>query len=201
MVYTGGLGALLTLARTSWYPSYGRAAPFWGLSALEDQQLAGLIMWVPGGISYLVATLWLVIAWLQASEARVVRLERARGAPAAALLMLWLAGCGQGGTISPAEAGQLTGGDAARGRLAIRHYGCGSCHQIDGVAGADGVVGPPLDGIGSRVYLAGVLANTPANLTRWIQSPREVDPRTAMPDVGVSPEDSRDIAAYLYTRR
>ena len=51
------LGALLTFARAPWYPSYGdRAAP-WGLSALEDQQLAGVIMWVPGGLGYLVAGL------------------------------------------------------------------------------------------------------------------------------------------------
>ena len=69
MVYTGGLGALLTLARTPWYPAYGEAAPLWGLTPMEDQQLAGLLMWVPGGITYLVATLWLVVAWLRASEA------------------------------------------------------------------------------------------------------------------------------------
>lgn len=71
MVYTGGLGALLTLARTPWYPAYGEGAPLWGLTLLEDQQLAGLIMWVPGGVTYLLATLWLVAAWLQASEPRV----------------------------------------------------------------------------------------------------------------------------------
>jgi cytochrome c oxidase assembly factor CtaG len=57
MVYTGGLGALLTLARTPRYPAYPEAAPLWGLTPLEDQQLAGLIMWVPGGVSYLLATL------------------------------------------------------------------------------------------------------------------------------------------------
>jgi cytochrome c oxidase assembly factor CtaG len=80
MVYTGGLGALLTLGRTLWYPAYGEAAPLWGLTPLEDQQLAGLIMWVPGGIAYLLAALWLVVAWLQESEARVVNRERARAA-------------------------------------------------------------------------------------------------------------------------
>jgi putative membrane protein len=71
MVYTGGLGALLTLARAPWYPAYDEGAPLWGLTLLEDQQLAGLIMWVPGGVTYLLATLWLVFAWLQASESRV----------------------------------------------------------------------------------------------------------------------------------
>jgi putative membrane protein len=76
MVYTGGLGALLTLARDLWYPGYGGAAPLWGLTPLEDQQLAGLIMWVPGGISYVLATAWLVVDWLRVSELRAVRLER-----------------------------------------------------------------------------------------------------------------------------
>jgi putative membrane protein len=85
MVYTGGLGALLTLGRAVWYPAYGEAATLWGLTPLEDQQLAGLIMWVPGGLSYLLATAWLVIDWLRVSEVRAARIERARtGAPAAA---------------------------------------------------------------------------------------------------------------------
>lgn len=203
MVYTGGLGALLTLGRTPWYPAYGAAAPLWGLTPLEDQQLAGLIMWVPGGVSYLLATLWLVVAWLQASETRVVRLERARagaGTATAVLLLLLLGGCRDRRALSPADAAQVTGGSSARGRVAFRQYGCGSCHTLEGVPGATGLVGPPLAGIGSRAYVAGVLTNTPQNLMRWVESPREVDPLTAMPDVGVTPADARDIAAYLYTR-
>jgi putative membrane protein len=201
MVYTGGLGALLTLARTPWYPAYGDGAPLWGLTALEDQQLAGLIMWVPGGITYLLATLWLVVAWLQASEAKVVRLERSRASAASVLLVaLLLAGCDRGHAISTADAAQLTGGNPARGRVAFRQYGCGACHTVGGLPGAHGTVGPPLGGIGGRAYIAGVLTNSPENLARWIRSPREVDPRTAMPDVGVSAASARDIAAFLYTR-
>jgi putative membrane protein len=84
MVYTGGLGALLTLGRAVWYPAYGEAAPLWGLTPLEDQQLAGLIMWVPGGLSYLLATAWLLIDWLRVSEVRAARMERARAGAAAA---------------------------------------------------------------------------------------------------------------------
>jgi hypothetical protein len=68
------------------------------------------------------------------------------------------------------------------------------------VPGAAGLVGPALGGIGSRAYVAGVLTNTPGNLVRWIQSPREVDPLTAMPDLGVGAGDARDIASFLYTR-
>lgn len=88
--------------------------------------------------------------------------------------------------------------ETERGRLLLWQYGCGGCHQIPGVVGATGEVGPPLDGIERRVYLAGVLANTRANLARWIESPRQIDPPTAMPDLGVSADQARDMAAYLY---
>ncbi|MDQ3997933.1 MAG: c-type cytochrome, partial [Gemmatimonadota bacterium] len=94
---------------------------------------------------------------------------------------------------------QLTGGDARRGQVAIRQYGCGSCHTIRGVRGADGLVGPPLNGIAFRSYVGGVLTNTPDNLVRWIQDPPAVDPKTAMPNLGVSHRDAVDIAGYLYT--
>jgi len=201
MVYTGGLGALLTLGRALWYPAYGDAAPLWGLTPLEDQQLAGLIMWVPGGASYLLAALWLVVDWLRVSEARVVNRERVRAQATVLLLVVSLAACERPRALSAAAAAQVVGGDPARGALAFRRHGCGSCHSVAGSPGADGLVGPPLDGIGARVYVAGVLINTPENLARWIQSPQEVDSLNAMPDVGVTAEDARDIATWLYTRR
>jgi cytochrome c2 len=97
------------------------------------------------------------------------------------------------------EAAELTGGDPVRGQAAIRQHGCQSCHTIPGVPGADGLVGPPLGGIASRVYIAGVLPNTPANMILWIQVPRAMDERTAMPNMGVPESEARDIAAYLYT--
>ena len=93
----------------------------------------------------------------------------------------------------------LTGGDPGRGGEAVLRYGCGSCHTIPGVRGARGPVGPPLTGIANRVYLAGVLYNTPENMMLWVRAPRSVDPLTAMPDMGVSEADGRDIAAFLYT--
>jgi cytochrome c2 len=93
------------------------------------------------------------------------------------------------------------GGNAAAGRDAIRKYGCYACHTIHALDGAHGLVGPPLDGIGRREYIAGELPNTAANLMRWIQHPRSVEPHTVMPEMGVSEQDSRDIAAYLYTLR
>jgi len=85
------------------------------------------------------------------------------------------------------------------GEHLIYAYGCGSCHLIPGVAEANGSVGPPLQGFGSRIYIAGLLVNTPENLLHWISKPQEVDPGTAMPDLGVTEPQARDIAAYLYT--
>jgi putative membrane protein len=61
---TAILGAALTFAQAPWYAAYYASAPAWGMSALEDQQLAGLIMWVPGGLIYLAAALWLFATWL-----------------------------------------------------------------------------------------------------------------------------------------
>ena|SRR5436190_5609482 len=91
------------------------------------------------------------------------------------------------------------GGDPDRGKVAIRRYGCGACHTIPGIHGANATVGPPLDKIAGRSYLAGMLPNTSGDMMQWIQYPQRVLPRNAMPDMGVSERDARDIAAYLYT--
>lgn len=94
-----------------------------------------------------------------------------------------------------------TGGDPARGPAALRRYSCGGCHEIAGVDDARGLVGPPLSNFGARRFVAGELLNTPDNLVRWIMHPHAVEPHTAMPEMGVSEEDARDMAAYLYTLR
>ncbi len=96
---------------------------------------------------------------------------------------------------------QLAGGDPKLGETAIRRYGCGACHTIPGIPGANGIVGPPLDKMARRTYLAGKLANTPQNLVRWLLNPPEFDRGTAMPAVGLSESEARHIAAYLYTLR
>ena len=95
----------------------------------------------------------------------------------------------------------MVGGNPDRGPALMRSYGCGTCHTVSGVVGANGLVGPPLNGLAQRGYIAGVLPNAPENLVRWIENPKAVDPLTAMPVLGVSPADARDIAAYLYTLR
>lgn len=66
LLHTTALGALLTFSQRAWYAPYEATAPHWGLDALEDQQLGGLIMWVPGGTVFLLAALALLAAWLRA---------------------------------------------------------------------------------------------------------------------------------------
>lgn len=97
------------------------------------------------------------------------------------------------------RAHNLVGGDSERGRVAIEKYGCGSCHSIKGIAAARSKVGPPLDAIAERSYVAGVIPNSPENMIRWIENPSAVDDKTAMPNMGVTPKDARDIATYLYS--
>jgi cytochrome c len=92
-------------------------------------------------------------------------------------------------------------GNPERGRLLLRQFGCGSCHTISGVADAQGNVGPPLDGVARRVYLAGVLPNSPGAMAKWIRTPSAFDPQTAMPGLGVGEDHARDMVAYLYTLR
>jgi putative membrane protein len=199
-LHTGGLGALLTFAAAPWYQSYDGVTQPWGLTALEDQQLAGLIMWVPASLGYLAAALWLMAAWLKESEQRAVRWRASIAGSAAMLALLMIAGCGMGPdkqTMRAAAA--MTGGDPTAGARKIRRYGCGSCHTIPGISGANRLVGPPLDGIASRMYIAGVLPNEPHNMTTWIMNPPGVDSMTAMPNLGVTAQDASDIAAYLYT--
>jgi cytochrome c oxidase assembly factor CtaG len=79
-LHTSALGALITFSPTLWYPAYGSSAASWNLTPLEDQQLAGLIMWIPGSVGYLIAALLLLAAALRAAEARSVSRERADAA-------------------------------------------------------------------------------------------------------------------------
>jgi cytochrome c2 len=94
---------------------------------------------------------------------------------------------------------ELTGGNVENGRRALHEFGCVACHTIPGIRLARGKVGPRLEGLRERVYIAGVLPNTPENLVWWIQHPQAVDPKTAMPETGIGPVDARHVAAYLYS--
>ncbi|HJQ10658.1 MAG TPA: hypothetical protein VJ840_06445 [Gemmatimonadaceae bacterium] len=95
----------------------------------------------------------------------------------------------------------VDGGDPDRGKVAIREFGCGSCHTIPGVTGAHGLVAPPLSNWSERGMIAGYVPNTTDFLIRWIEVPRAIKPITDMPNLAVPENDARDIAAYLYTLR
>jgi cytochrome c1 len=138
--------------------------------------------------------LWDVVAFMQllpllSAPAYAEWMQRAPPAPA----------CGRG-PATPAPAPFLAA-DAARGQQALHQYACTACHIIPGVVGSSPHVGPTLDGIGSRRLIAGTLANTPDNLALWLLRTQHVKPGTAMPELGLAPQDARDIAAYLGTLR
>jgi cytochrome c2 len=87
------------------------------------------------------------------------------------------------------------------GKTLIVSNGCGTCHSIPGVEGAKGLVGPPLDNIGRRIFLAGILRNTPENMAAWIQHPQHYVPGNAMPEMGLTFDEAQAITAYLRTLR
>ena len=213
-IHSGVLGALLTFSTTLWYPAYAATSGLtaFGTTPLEDQQLAGLIMWIPASLVFIVVGLAFFAEWLRESARRTRVLpftaeESQRKRTKALATPLWLllltlvlhsAACTND---SYRTAAALTGGDPARGRVALVRYGCDTCHTIPGIRTARALVGPPLTSVASRVYLAGHLPNTVTNMEQWIQHPRQNEPHTAMPDTGVTDGDARDIAAYLYTLR
>jgi cytochrome c2 len=100
---------------------------------------------------------------------------------------------------APGAYDPATGGIPSHGAAAIAQYGCGACHDIPGIHGAHGNVGPPLSDFGKRSFIAGRLANQPANLIAWNSDPPAMDPETAMPKLGLAAQEARDVAAYLYT--
>lgn len=197
----GLLGAVLTFAAQPLYPL--DTAPF-GLARLEDQQLAGVIMWVPASAVHLWTLGALFMAWLGEAGRRADSLRMGfstsvtRCALIAPLLAMLLASCAE---ETSAPVWRVLGGDPQRAPRLIREYGCDACHTIPGIAGANGNIGPPLTGMGERVYVAGMLRNTPDNLIHWIRYPQRVVPGNAMLNLGVTEKDARDIAAYLYTLR
>lgn len=112
----------------------------------------------------------------------------------AASVLLALSAC------SGTESNPVPDSDPEAGRLAIVEYGCASCHTIPGVESVNRTIGPDLTGFDDQLYIAGQLPNRPEELIRWIQYPQEIVPGSAMPNMGVTEQDARDIAAFLYTQ-
>ena len=135
--------------------------------------------------------IWAVVAFLQVLPAMSPQQYAQAAEPSAAPV------CSAPSSLPIAAAATLRVGDADRGKQALAQYACSACHTIPGIAGSHPQVGPPLAGLASRSLIAGRLANTPDNLVLWITRTHEVDARSAMPSMGVSEGDARDMAAYL----
>jgi cytochrome c2 len=110
------------------------------------------------------------------------------------LCSVLLAGCG-----GKLEEKHVPGGDAKRGRDLVAQYQCGACHKIPQVRGAGGEAGPDLEGFGKLSYIANGIPNQPDRLTAWLIDPPALKPGTAMPAMGVTEEEARHMAAFLYT--
>ena len=117
-----------------------------------------------------------------------------------ALCALLLALAGSEALAQESVAPQASG-SPARGAALIAAKGCGACHAIPGIAGANGLVGPPLTLMGRRTFVAGLLQNTPQNLAAWVLEPQRFVPGNAMPSTGLTPSEALDVAAYLETIR
>jgi cytochrome c oxidase assembly factor CtaG/cytochrome c2 len=196
-VLSGLPGALMIFSPRPLYPAHAEGVAKWGLTLMEDQEIAGLIMWIPAGTAYIVAVVLVFLAWLKEAEARALRAAR-RGVPLLLLVSVaavLLAGCGRNDARPLAN----FSGDAQRGALLISKYGCGGCHDIPQIANANGNVGPPLLRVGTRTFLAGFIRNSPENMALWIEDPQKILPGNAMPAMGVSRKDAHDMTAFLYT--
>jgi putative membrane protein len=196
-ILSGLPGALMIFAPRPLYPGHAAGVAKWGLDLMEDQQLAGIIMWIPAGAAYVIAASFVFLNWLRDSEARAIANARRVATILIAVVLV-------GGVLGGCERGEQSStpnfrADAGRGKTLVQQLGCGGCHLIPNVAHADGNVGPPLLHVGTRVYIGGVLRNSPENMSIWLQDPQKVLPGNAMPAMGISREDSRDITAFLYS--
>lgn len=115
------------------------------------------------------------------------------------LIASLIAGC-EGGRSEYGEV-VVQGGDASRAVAVIEDIGCGACHVIPGIDGARGTVGPPLTAWANRSFIAGRVPNKPENLIAWVMDAPSIEPQTAMPDLDLTEQQARDVAAYLYTLR
>lgn len=116
-----------------------------------------------------------------------------------ALAALCLTACAPETPGRLGEEKEDVGPNVERGRELVAVYACAACHAIPGIRGAPGGIGPPLEEWSRRRFIAGRLPNEPKELIRWLRNPEEVDPGTAMPDLGISKEEAIDMAAFLFS--
>jgi len=107
-----------------------------------------------------------------------------------------LAGCGDDDFRTP-----FAGGDRAIGKQLVTQYQCGTCHRIKDVPGAAGEAGPDLEKFGRKSYIAGGIPNQPDRLVAWLLDPPALKPGTPMPAMGLTEQEARHMAAYLYSLR
>lgn len=119
-------------------------------------------------------------------------MTRGMGLALCAAAALFACACSRTRATGP----QASGAQRSAPQLMLQ-YGCPTCHVIPHVPGAIGKVGPSLDSVSQRSYLAGSLPNTPENLEHWIMHPQHYQPGTAMPEMGVSEQDAHRIAVFL----
>jgi cytochrome c1 len=124
-----------------------------------------------------------------------------RNRPAAFLLILVFAlfSCNYFRDFDFERGARLTGGDPELGRQKLARHSCISCHAVPGVPNAAGAMAPALTSWSKRRDFLNAFPNTPANLEAWLENPSRLKPGTTMPDMNVSRQDSRDIAAFLYS--
>lgn len=122
--------------------------------------------------------------------------------PALLGAVLLLTACGESDTARQSldiDPRRIVNGDPDQGRRIIAAIECGVCHRIPGIAGAHGIVGPPLAQFRDRPLIAGVVPNRPAILVQWVRNAPDIAPHTGMPNLGLTEEEARHVAAYLYT--
>ena len=144
--------------------------------------------------------LWSLVAFMQQLPELTPEAYAAATKPAYAVVPggpLEPASCGF--SVAERDAPAARPADVQRGRTALAQYACSACHTVPGITSSAAQVGPPLAGMARRGLIAGRLANTRDNMVTWLRHPRQVDPRTAMPDLGVTEADAHNIAAYLET--
>jgi mono/diheme cytochrome c family protein len=89
--------------------------------------------------------------------------------------------------------------DPAHGRAVMERVGCGSCHAIPGIEWPTGRMGPPLAGFAEKELIDGHIPNRPDLLARFVRDAPSLSPEGTMPAMPLSQQESRDVAAYLYT--